>query len=112
MDIADMARELAFSRSVTGRPTIPCSSPCIRSSSMGGISSISVGMPTSSAISARWGLVVVANFSARPISLDLPCELDVSRRCLISNYGPIGRLDNTVDLKPYEAFAVLAVAEW
>ncbi|MDM9644859.1 alpha-glucosidase [Rhizobium sp. S163] len=53
-------------------------------------------------------LVVVANFSARAIPLNLPNELQVAGRCLISNYSAIERLKASLDLRPYEAFAILA----
>lgn len=56
-------------------------------------------------------LVVIANFSSKAISLDLPDELQVSGNCLISNYRQIDRLDAIVDLRPYEAFAILAAAD-
>ena len=56
----------------------------------------------------RERVVIVANFSARTISLDLPDELQVSGRCLISNYDPVDRLEATVVVRPYEALAVLA----
>jgi oligo-1,6-glucosidase len=52
-------------------------------------------------------LVVIANFSARTISLQVPAELQISGRCLISNYEPVARLTETLELRPYEAFAML-----
>ncbi len=59
----------------------------------------------------RKRLAVVANFSAKTISLDLPGELQIAGRCLISNYRPCDRLPDKVDLQPYEAFAILAVLD-
>lgn len=56
-------------------------------------------------------LVVIANFSARATVLELPDELRISGKCLISNYAPVHRLDAMIDLKPYEAFAVLDAAD-
>jgi len=56
-------------------------------------------------------LIVIANFSARSISLDLPSELRVTGHCLISHYGPVDQLLGRIDLRPYEAFAVLANAD-
>ncbi|WP_319025402.1 glycoside hydrolase family 13 protein [Rhizobium terrae] len=53
-------------------------------------------------------LVVVANFTAREVSLDLPGELQFTGECLTSNYEPVDALGENVALKPYEAFAVLA----
>ncbi len=53
-------------------------------------------------------LVVVANFSARVIPLDLPNELQVSGECLITNYNRVPQLEERIELQPYEAFAVLA----
>jgi oligo-1,6-glucosidase len=55
----------------------------------------------------RDSLVVLANFSARTISLPVPGELQISGRCLISNYEPVARLTETLELRPYEAFAIL-----
>lgn len=52
-------------------------------------------------------LVVVANFTARDISLDLPGELNISGENLICNYEPVAVLAGHIDLKPYEAFAIL-----
>ncbi|MDM9627757.1 alpha-glucosidase [Rhizobium sp. S152] len=56
-------------------------------------------------------LVVLANFSARSISVDLPNELQVTGRCLINHYGPVDQLQGCIELRPYEAFAVLADAD-
>jgi oligo-1,6-glucosidase len=52
-------------------------------------------------------LVVIANFSARNISLALPDELQVSGTCLVSNYDRVDALSGTIDLRPYEALAIL-----
>lgn len=52
-------------------------------------------------------LVVVANFSAKPVSVDLPDELLGAGRSVIANYAPVDHLAPTLDLRPYEAFAVL-----
>ncbi|MET3858724.1 alpha-glucosidase [Rhizobium sp. OAE497] len=54
-------------------------------------------------------MVVVASFSARIITVELPDELLVSGQCLISNYAPVTRLAGVVELQPYEAFAILAM---
>jgi oligo-1,6-glucosidase len=53
-------------------------------------------------------LVVVANFRAREVPVELPGELRMPGECLISNYEPVDRLGESLTLKPYEAFAVLA----
>nr|WP_280952660.1 alpha-glucosidase [Neorhizobium alkalisoli] len=53
-------------------------------------------------------LVVIANFTARQVSLTIPDELKTSGQCLISNCQPIDNLDPIVELKPYEAFAILS----
>ncbi|WP_105435154.1 alpha-glucosidase [Neorhizobium tomejilense] len=53
-------------------------------------------------------LVVVANFRAREVPVELPGELRMPGECLISNYEPVDRLGENLMLKPYEAFAVLA----
>ncbi|MGK6314707.1 glycoside hydrolase family 13 protein [Neorhizobium sp. DT-125] len=54
-------------------------------------------------------LVVIANFTPREVPLTVPCELAVSGKCLISNYEPIDALPGeNIDLKPYEAFAILS----
>lgn len=52
-------------------------------------------------------LVVVANFRAREVPVELPSELRMPGECLISNYEPVDRLGESLTLKPYEAFAVL-----
>lgn len=52
-------------------------------------------------------LVVVANFSGRTIPLTIPDELKITGRCLITNYDPVERLDEALELRPYEAFAIL-----
>ena len=52
-------------------------------------------------------LVVVANFTARTVTAELPGELRTPGEGLISNYEPVNSLGEVVDLKPYEAFAVL-----
>ncbi|MGV2102840.1 glycoside hydrolase family 13 protein [Rhizobium sp. 21-4511-3d] len=54
-------------------------------------------------------MVVVASFSARIITVELPEELLVSGQCLISNYAPVTRLAGVVELQPYEAFAILVM---
>ncbi len=56
-------------------------------------------------------VVVIASFSQKPVSLTIPDELQVSGRCLISNYDPVEALNGVVELRPYEAFAVLAQAD-
>lgn len=56
-------------------------------------------------------LVVVASFSSKQLSLELPHELQVSGRCLISNYGNVENLSTSLHLRPYEAFAILENAE-
>ncbi|CAN7696803.1 alpha-glucosidase [Neorhizobium sp. LjRoot104] len=53
-------------------------------------------------------LVVVANFTARDVTIELPGELQMSGEGLISNYEPVNALGESLTLKPYEAFAVLA----
>ncbi|TCV65375.1 MULTISPECIES: glycoside hydrolase family 13 protein [Neorhizobium] len=53
-------------------------------------------------------LVVIANFTAREVSLTIPDELKTTGRCLITNYHPIDNLGPVVELKPYEAFAILS----
>ncbi|EUB98459.1 Oligo-1,6-glucosidase [Rhizobium sp. CF080] len=53
-------------------------------------------------------LVVVANFKARAVTAELPGELQMSGEGLISNYEPVNALGESLTLRPYEAFAVLA----
>jgi len=53
-------------------------------------------------------LLVVANFSARHILLDLPAELQIAGMCLIHNYAPREALEARIDMAPYEAFAILS----
>ncbi|MGE7368474.1 glycoside hydrolase family 13 protein [Neorhizobium sp. NPDC001467] len=52
-------------------------------------------------------LVVVANFKPLPLSLTMPPEAQIRGLCLSSNYAARDRIDATIDLAPYEAFAVL-----
>lgn len=52
-------------------------------------------------------LLVVASFADHQVSLTLPDELRGAGRCLIANYAPVSALDDTVSLRPYEAFAIL-----
>jgi oligo-1,6-glucosidase len=52
-------------------------------------------------------LVVIANFSASPTTVELPAELQVSGECLIWNYEPVGTLQSGTQLRPYESFAIL-----
>ncbi len=52
-------------------------------------------------------VVVIASFSSKQMSLDLPDELQVFGHCLISNYGQIA----SINLRPYEAFAILATTD-
>ena len=52
-------------------------------------------------------LVVLANFSARPVSLDVPEALRASGRSLISNRAPVESIGARVEMAPFEAFAVL-----
>lgn len=59
----------------------------------------------------RERLVVIASFSSKDMSLDLPNELQVSGHCLVSNYESIDRLDTPIKLRPYEAFAILTTAD-
>ena len=56
-------------------------------------------------------LVVLANFTARPIVVDLPNELHLSGECLISNYEDRRELGPNVELNSYEAFAILTGTE-
>ncbi len=59
----------------------------------------------------RHRLLVIASFSSNGLSLDLPDELQLSGRCLISNYQLIDRLGGSIELRPYEAFAILAATD-
>jgi oligo-1,6-glucosidase len=52
-------------------------------------------------------LAVLANFSAEPVTLEVPDALQGSGECLISNYRPVRALGRTVHLAPFEAFAIL-----
>lgn len=58
----------------------------------------------------RERLVVIANFTPRDLTLDLPGELECAGECLISNYEPVTDLHESITLKPYEAFALLTRA--
>jgi len=52
-------------------------------------------------------LIVVANFSRQTNSVILPHELQRSGQALVWNYEPVSTIGEQVELKPYEAFAVL-----
>jgi oligo-1,6-glucosidase len=52
-------------------------------------------------------VVVIANFKPKDVALTLPSELQIEGPCLICNYGPVQRLGDTIDLRPYEAVAIL-----
>ncbi|MDR6817982.1 oligo-1,6-glucosidase [Neorhizobium sp. 2083] len=56
----------------------------------------------------RQQLVVVANFTAREVTVEMPGELRMSGEGLISNYEPVNALGESLTLGPYEAFAILA----
>jgi len=56
-------------------------------------------------------LVVIASFSSKQLSLELPHELRASGRCLITNYEKVDTLSTSLVLRPYEAFAILENAE-
>ncbi|EPE96174.1 glycoside hydrolase family 13 protein [Rhizobium grahamii] len=53
-------------------------------------------------------VLVFANFSARQITIELPNELQVTGKCLITNYSDRGELGGSLSMSPYEAFAILA----
>nr|CAD6437871.1 alpha-glucosidase [Rhizobium sp. Q54] len=52
-------------------------------------------------------LVVISNFTADSVRLTLPNELHGRGRCLISNYEDIDELADEVEMRPFEAFAIL-----
>ncbi|MBB4190650.1 glycoside hydrolase family 13 protein [Rhizobium aethiopicum] len=54
----------------------------------------------------RSWIIVVANFTPRDITLSLPTELAINGECLICNYEPVHMISETVELKPYETFAI------
>ncbi|WP_434711105.1 alpha-glucosidase [Rhizobium sp. YTUHZ045] len=54
----------------------------------------------------RSWIIVVANFTPRDITLSLPTELAINGECLICNYEPVHMIGETVELKPYETFAI------
>ncbi|QDF97212.1 glucohydrolase [Azoarcus sp. DD4] len=52
-------------------------------------------------------IVVINNFGAEPVELDLPAELrQRAGECLVSNYEPVARLGERLALRPYESFAI------
>jgi oligo-1,6-glucosidase len=55
-------------------------------------------------------MVVVASFSQHEVMLTIPDELNMTGQCLISNYEAVESLNKSIELKPYEAFAILAKA--
>jgi oligo-1,6-glucosidase len=52
-------------------------------------------------------LIVVANFSATPITRPMPRELLGDGVCIISNLADRDHLEADISLQPYEAFALL-----
>jgi oligo-1,6-glucosidase len=52
-------------------------------------------------------LVVIANFTAKDVTAELPDELQIAGECLISNYDPVNETGQTISLKPYESYAIL-----
>ncbi|WP_405048798.1 hypothetical protein [Rhizobium sp. NLR22b] len=54
----------------------------------------------------RSWIIVVANFTPREIAVSLPTELAIHGECLICNYEPVHTIGETVELKPYETFAI------
>ena len=52
-------------------------------------------------------LLVVANFSAKPGTLELPDELQLQGECVSFNYAPVHQLGPVTQVQPYEAFAIL-----
>ncbi|WP_259666336.1 alpha-amylase family glycosyl hydrolase [Rhizobium lentis] len=57
------------------------------------------------ALDRSW-IIVVAKFTPRNIALSLPTELAIMGECLICNYEPVHMIGETVELKPYETFAI------
>lgn len=53
-------------------------------------------------------VLVVANFSAEPGTIDVPDELQIEGTCISCNYGAIERVSARMTLQPYEAFAILS----
>ncbi len=53
-------------------------------------------------------LAVLANFSAAPVTVEVPGPIQVAGRSLVSVYDPVEAIGPSVSLRPYEAFAVLA----
>jgi oligo-1,6-glucosidase len=52
-------------------------------------------------------IIVMANFSSELVTATLPAELSAQGRTLITNYEPRERLEGSIEMKPYEAFALL-----
>ena len=55
-------------------------------------------------------LIVIANFRPKEVAVTMPDELQRRGRCLITNYLEIDVIGETVTLRPYEAFALLAIS--
>ena len=55
-------------------------------------------------------LIVIANFRPKEVAVTMPDELQRRGRCLITNYSEIDVIGETVTLRPYEAFALLAIS--
>lgn len=52
-------------------------------------------------------LAVVANFTDKPVTFDVPKGLSMTGNCLISNYGARTDVSGRLHLEPYEAFVVI-----
>jgi oligo-1,6-glucosidase len=53
-------------------------------------------------------LLVMANFSPQPTVVTMPEELRLRGKCLIGNYEERDEVEESVQLQPYEAFAILS----
>lgn len=53
-------------------------------------------------------LVIIVNFSSEPATFDTPAGFEISGDCAISNHAPRNAVSGTLNLAPWEAFAVLS----
>ncbi len=52
-------------------------------------------------------IAVLANFTAQPVTVDLPREMQLSGEALVANYEPKAALVASLALRPFEAVAVI-----
>ncbi len=56
-------------------------------------------------------IVVLANFGAAPVTIEVPDQLRIDGQSISANYAPRAALSGTVTLQPYEVTAIFAATE-